>query len=110
MITAIASQQFQQSKSSPLELKNNKGEPEKVKKIFTDVIQGKGGGRVFLLHGPPGVGKTLTAEAVADLYHRPLYSVTVGELGTSAPELEEKLQEILEVGALWNSVSKIQFY
>jgi DNA polymerase III delta prime subunit len=26
-----------------------------------DFVSGKGTGRVFLLHGPPGVGKTLTA-------------------------------------------------
>lgn len=28
---------------------------------FDDLIQGKGKGLVFLLHGPPGVGKTFTA-------------------------------------------------
>ena len=28
---------------------------------FDDVIKGKGKGMVFLLHGEPGVGKTLTA-------------------------------------------------
>ena len=28
---------------------------------FDDLIPGKGGGVVILLHGPPGVGKTLTA-------------------------------------------------
>lgn len=28
---------------------------------FDDFIKGKGKGLVFLLHGPPGVGKTLTA-------------------------------------------------
>jgi signal recognition particle GTPase len=28
---------------------------------FDDVIKGKGKGMVFLLHGVPGVGKTLTA-------------------------------------------------
>lgn len=39
----------------------------------SDVIKGKGGGVIFLLHGPPGVGKTLTAEAIAELLHYPLY-------------------------------------
>lgn len=28
---------------------------------FDDLIEGKGRGIVFLLHGPPGVGKTFTA-------------------------------------------------
>ena len=28
---------------------------------FDDLIQGKGKGLIFLLHGPPGVGKTYTA-------------------------------------------------
>ena len=30
---------------------------------FDDVIQGKGKGMIMLLSGPPGVGKTLTAES-----------------------------------------------
>jgi len=29
--------------------------------LFEDVIEGKGRGIVFLLHGPPGLGKTMTA-------------------------------------------------
>ena len=29
---------------------------------FDDLIQGKGKGLIFLLHGPPGVGKTYTAD------------------------------------------------
>jgi ATP-dependent Lon protease len=37
-----------------------------------DVMEGKGEGAIFLLHGPPGVGKTLTAEAIAELLHKPL--------------------------------------
>ena len=71
---------------------------------FADVIAGKGGGCIFLLHGSPGTGKTLTAEAIAELLHRPLYSVGVGELGTSCTELEERLREILEVASAWNAV------
>lgn len=33
------------------------------KDTFDDVIQGKGKGMIMLLSGPPGVGKTLTAES-----------------------------------------------
>jgi SpoVK/Ycf46/Vps4 family AAA+-type ATPase len=73
---------------------------------FADLITGKGGGCIFLLHGPPGTGKTLTAEAIAEYLHLPLYSVSVGELGTNTKDLESKLQEILEVASIWNAVSK----
>jgi hypothetical protein len=71
---------------------------------FTDVIADKGGGIIFLLHGPPGTGKTLTAEAIADLLKRPLYSVSVGELGTNTKDLEKNLRMVLEVATLWNAV------
>jgi len=71
---------------------------------FTDVIAGKGGGVCFLLHGSPGTGKTLTAEAIADLLERPLYSVTVGELGVTAKDLEGKLRQILELAWEWDAV------
>jgi len=64
---------------------------------FSDIIKGKGGGCIFLLHGAPGTGKTLTAEALAEQLHRPLYSIGVGELGTSSKDLEKSLREILEV-------------
>lgn len=71
---------------------------------FADIIAGKGGGVIFLLHGEPGVGKTLTAEAVAEVLHRPLYSVSVGELGTDPKALEESLRQILEIATVWNAV------
>ncbi|KAF0536900.1 P-loop containing nucleoside triphosphate hydrolase protein [Gigaspora margarita] len=69
-----------------------------------DLISGKGGGCIFLLHGPPGVGKTLTAEAISEYLHRPLYAVSVGELGVTPKELEDKLSEILELARVWNAV------
>jgi hypothetical protein len=71
---------------------------------FTDVVSGKDGGCIFLLHGPPGTGKTLTCEAISELLHQPLYSITVGELGTTPEVLEMKLTKILEMTKSWNAV------
>lgn len=42
---------------------------EKSTLHFDDLIRGKGRGIVFLLHGPPGVGKTFTA-GMLRLLHR----------------------------------------
>jgi hypothetical protein len=71
---------------------------------FTDIVDGKGGGCIFLLHGPPGQGKTLTAETVAELLHKPLYMISVGELGTNPDQLEERLRTILDIATLWDAV------
>jgi SpoVK/Ycf46/Vps4 family AAA+-type ATPase len=71
---------------------------------FSDIISGKGGGCIFLLHGEPGVGKTRTAEAVSELLERPLYMVSVGELGINSGELEKNLRQILDVAQIWNAV------
>jgi hypothetical protein len=71
---------------------------------FEDIVEGKGGGFIFLLHGPPGQGKTLTAETVAEALKRPLYSVTVGELGVSPDHLEERLRDILDIATTWDAV------
>jgi hypothetical protein len=71
---------------------------------FHDLIQGKGEGTVFLLYGPPGCGKTLTAEAVAELLHKPLYSLSLGTLGTTAEDLERRLGEIMTLSARWDAL------
>lgn len=77
---------------------------EHAGKSFQDIIYGKGGGCIFLLHGRPGTGKTLTAESIAEVLHRPLYSVSVGELGTDPKSLEASLRSILEMATIWNAV------
>ena len=69
-----------------------------------DIIAGKGEGLIFLLHGPPGVGKTLTAEAVAEFLQRPLYVVSMGELGTSPEVLEERLSHVFDLCAPWRAI------
>lgn len=71
---------------------------------YDDIISGKGKGLVFLLHGAPGLGKTLTAESVAESARRPLYRVTTGELSTDVKELETQLRDIFRLGARWRAV------
>lgn len=70
-----------------------------------DIVGNKRSGGIFLLHGPPGVGKTLTAEAVAEVLHRPLYYVTMGELGITAEDLEVRLTDVLELCSGWNAIA-----
>ncbi|KAK8054514.1 hypothetical protein PG994_009581 [Apiospora phragmitis] len=45
----------------------------------TDIIRGKGKGLIMLLHGAPGVGKTTTAEDMAELFQKPLFHITCGK-------------------------------
>lgn len=71
---------------------------------FTDIIQKKSGGTIICLNGPPGVGKTLCSESLAELLHKPLYSIGCGELGTSVDVLEKRLVEILEIAHAWNAI------
>ncbi|KAL9106860.1 MAG: hypothetical protein Q9227_008193 [Pyrenula ochraceoflavens] len=71
---------------------------------FDDVIAGKGRGMILLLSGPPGVGKTLTAESVAENMHVPLYMMSAGDLGLNPSGIEDALSTILEMVAKWNAV------
>lgn len=71
---------------------------------FDDVIQGKGKGVIMLLSGPPGVGKTLTAESVAEVMKVPLYMLSAGDLGTSAKRVEDALRDVLEMVPRWGAV------
>jgi hypothetical protein len=69
-----------------------------------DIIEGKGQGLVILLHGPPGVGKTLTAETIALATGRPLLSVSVAEIGVAAKEAERNLTDFFVDAARWEAV------
>lgn len=71
---------------------------------YDDVIAGKGSGGLYLLYGPPGCGKTLTVEALAAYFGKPLYSISFAELGSSTAELEEKLTETLGLASQWGSL------
>ncbi|KAB8265747.1 P-loop containing nucleoside triphosphate hydrolase protein [Aspergillus pseudonomiae] len=71
---------------------------------FDDVVQGKGRGVILQLSGPPGVGKTLTAESVAEAMRVPLYVLSAGDLGTSAGNVEKALKDILRMVPKWGAV------
>lgn len=71
---------------------------------FTDIVKGKSGGCIFLLHGTPGVGKTLTAETISETLHKPLYSITSGELGTDVISMENKMTKILDMIQRWDAI------
>lgn len=69
-----------------------------------DFIAGKKRGLVFLLNGPPGVGKTLTAHGIAELTHRPLYTIGSGDIGTSPDVIDKTLQKIFNMVGNWNGI------
>ena len=69
-----------------------------------DFIQNKGEGQIFLLHGRPGVGKTTTAECVAENTGRPLLSLTCGDLGVEPIDVEQNLNKWLHMATLWDAV------
>lgn len=69
-----------------------------------DIIRGKGKGLVILLHGVPGVGKTATAEAVAQRWGKPLFPITCGDLGLTPESVERSLSRIFRLAHLWDCV------
>ncbi|RBQ99536.1 hypothetical protein FVER53263_12918 [Fusarium verticillioides] len=69
-----------------------------------DIVRGKGRGLIILLHGPPGSGKTSTAETLAAYSRRPLYPITCGDLGTSPDAVERTLVEHTERAQRWGCV------
>jgi len=88
-----------------LALVNNHGRsywPSKTK--HQDVVRGKGKGLVILLHGQPGVGKTSTAECVADHTRRPLFSITCGDIGVNAHEVQNNLEDYFQLAQKWGCI------
>ncbi|PLB53311.1 P-loop containing nucleoside triphosphate hydrolase protein [Aspergillus steynii IBT 23096] len=71
---------------------------------FDDVIQGKGRGVIMLLKGPPGVGKTLTAESVAEAMRVPLYILSAGDLGTDSATVESKMRDVMSMIPRWGAI------
>ncbi|KAF4880300.1 Spastin [Colletotrichum siamense] len=69
-----------------------------------DTGGGQGGNLVIFLTGPPGVGKTLTAEVVAEEAQRPLYRISAGELSFDPSDLEKQLGDIFLLARRWGAI------
>lgn len=69
-----------------------------------DLVRGKGKGLIILLHGEPGVGKTSTAECVADHTRRPLFPISCGDIGDSAESVEDRLERAFQLAHKWGCV------
>ena len=72
-----------------------------------DIVAGKSGGTTVLCAGPPGVGKTLTAEVYSEIVRRPLYRVHSGQLGLNVAAMENALKDALMRAQRWGAVMLI---
>lgn len=63
-----------------------------------------GKGLIILLHGEPGVGKTSTAECIAEYTRRPLFAVTCGDIGQTPKEVEDSLENHFQLAHKWGCV------
>ncbi|RTL25724.1 MAG: AAA family ATPase [Rhodocyclaceae bacterium] len=75
--------------------------------LMDDIVAGKSGGTTVLCAGPPGVGKTLTAEVYSEIIRRPLYRVHSGQLGLNVAAMETTLKEVLTRAQRWGAVMLI---
>jgi hypothetical protein len=74
--------------------------------LMDDIVEGKSGGTTVLCAGPPGVGKTLTAE-VYSRSSAALYRVHSGQLGLSVSNMETILKDVLTRAQRWGAVMLI---
>lgn len=71
---------------------------------YDDFISDKGNNTIFLLSGPPGVGKSLTAEATSEYLNLPLYRINVGDMGTNSERMESILSDIFKLTERWGAI------
>ncbi|KAF2258339.1 hypothetical protein CC78DRAFT_621906 [Lojkania enalia] len=65
-------------------------------------------GTLVLLHGPPGVGKTSTAEALAASLNKPLFWLRIADFGSTAREMEPFLIMFFQLAERWGCIVLIR--
>lgn len=71
---------------------------------ISDIVKGKARGIIVVCSGPPGLGKTLSAEASSEAFKRPFYSVQCSQLGINPEELEKNLTLALTRASRWQAI------
>lgn len=75
----------------------------KTTSTLADVIHGKGAGNLVLCKGIPGVGKTLTAEIIAENLKRPMYTVDASSI-LGAKSVREAMNAAFDRVRRWDGV------
>ncbi|KAI0108998.1 hypothetical protein GGR51DRAFT_513990 [Nemania sp. FL0031] len=86
---------------------NDSAKSKSQRPWLADFMENKGEGQIFLLHGGPGVGKTFTAECIAEYTGRALLSLTGGDIGTDETKVEENLVRWFRLAEAWGAVMLI---
>lgn len=73
-------------------------------KYQIDSISDKGNGLLFILSGPPGTGKTMTVESLADKNRLPLMTINFSTLGIRPDIVEKSLKYHLQLAEYWNAI------
>jgi hypothetical protein len=76
---------------------------QRSQSLASDFVEGKGEGKIFLLYGGPGTGKTLTVECVANDTRRPLVRITAQDVGL-AHGIESNLRTWFMLAAKWHAI------
>ena len=71
------------------------------------IIRGKMQGLIVLLHGAPGVGKTLTIECLANHTERAILYLDSSQLGTEPETIKQRLVEYLRYAERWGVIIQL---
>ncbi|KAH3956098.1 hypothetical protein HBH98_253140 [Parastagonospora nodorum] len=78
-----------------------------VPRAHAQALQVKQKGLNIVLHGPPGFGKTMTANALVEHLKRPRYTLRASDLGHSAASIAQALDEAIETTRTWNAILQL---